>query len=239
MRAQARLIRHPLLAVTAALGALLCGCGPSEDEEPKPPPRDTPSYLSGAVNPKAIFHFVPKQGYPNIPVLIEVYDQGIPDHDARIADVVHARSVWKSGIASKGIVVDTYTRLMSQNSPYSSKDCPIQVRWVDTLPGAKLGTSYTVMASGNRVDRVEVTLARRDPNGKQLSAKLMRAVCLHELGHALGLTGFNFVGTGHSTSEADVMFPEAVWKWKSLSQGDTLTIGDLYHAAPHILPEGT
>jgi tetratricopeptide (TPR) repeat protein/predicted Zn-dependent protease len=66
--------------------------------------------------------------------------------------------------------------------------------------------------------------------GTPLSDDDMRKVCLHEVGHALGING-------HSSNNSDVMFyTESPTVWPALTNRDKATICGLYRAYPKLSP---
>jgi hypothetical protein len=72
-----------------------------------------------------------------------------------------------------------------------------------------------------------ITLALRAPNGLLFSDRALRAVAVHELGHAVGLP--------HSADSADVMFPST--RTGTISRRDRATAMLLYQLAPGSLKE--
>jgi len=77
----------------------------------------------------------------------------------------------------------------------------IRVMWAkhsltDRMDSALGDAKFVQMETGFRID---VMLSLRHKSGEPLSHEEMRAVCLHEFGHAIGLWG-------HSPSKKDVMF---------------------------------
>lgn len=85
-------------------------------------------------------------------------------------------------------------------------------------------------ARGGKVERATVTILVSPAMAEAtLSDEEMTKVCLHEVGHALGLQG-------HSTNNHDVMFftVDAATVWPVLSRRDKATILRLYQAyRPH------
>jgi predicted Zn-dependent protease len=65
-------------------------------------------------------------------------------------------------------------------------------------------------------------------NGEVLSDPAMKAVCLHELGHALGISG-------HSPYSNDIMYPTLNFDQvlTNLTERDTATIKRLYQGYEH------
>lgn len=99
----------------------------------------------------------------------------------------------------------------------NSRDADIRVKWTDHLEHKTGSTTW-------RTDRVgwltesEITLATHISSGQELDARGMRAIALHEIGHALGLP--------HSIDAHDIMAP--LVRVDDLSDTDRNTIKVLY-----------
>lgn len=94
-------------------------------------------------------------------------------------------------------------------------------------------TSFKYLESNPKcgmVQSAEITILIRDRFAHNiLSDAAMKAVCLHELGHSLGISG-------HSPFKGDIMFPSFTINGSfptSLSERDTATIRRLYQAYSH------
>lgn len=99
----------------------------------------------------------------------------------------------------------------------SARDANIRVRWTEHL-SRKTGST---MWRTNRVGYLtsgDITLATHVSDGNPLDARGMRAIALHEVGHALGMS--------HSLDEGDVM--AALVRVDGLSESDRGTIKLLY-----------
>ncbi len=80
-----------------------------------------------------------------------------------------------------------------------------------------------------RIVRAKMTLLTRDRGGTPLNDDDMKKVCLHEIGHALGLNG-------HSNNNHDIMFfSESPSVWPALTKRDKATIRRLYANHPRML----
>jgi hypothetical protein len=99
----------------------------------------------------------------------------------------------------------------------SPRDAEIKVRWTDRLPHKTGSTTwrtdrYGVLTSG------DIVLATHISDGYPLDSRGMRAIALHEVGHALGLS--------HSQDARDIMAP--LVRVDELSPSDRGTIRLLY-----------
>jgi predicted Zn-dependent protease len=99
----------------------------------------------------------------------------------------------------------------------SARDANIRVRWTDRL-NKKTGSTTWRTDRGGYLTSGEITLATHVSDGHPLDARGMRAIALHEVGHALGLS--------HSLSERDIMAP--LVRVDGLSESDRGTIKLLY-----------
>jgi predicted Zn-dependent protease len=93
----------------------------------------------------------------------------------------------------------------------------IRVRWTDHLSKKTGSTTWKTDHSG-WMTVSEITLATHISNGAPLDDRGMRAIALHEVGHALGLS--------HSTDAHDIMAP--LVRVDDLSEPDRSTIKLLY-----------
>jgi predicted Zn-dependent protease len=108
---------------------------------------------------------------------------------------------------------------------------PSEVKTKDNVhieQGVTLVRAYTLEnVDVGVIKHADITLltVSRD-SGKPLSTDKMRSVCLHEIGHALGLLG-------HSPNSADTMyFSNSARQLPSLSRRDKCTMAKLYGAPP-------
>lgn len=99
----------------------------------------------------------------------------------------------------------------------SARDADIRVRWTEYLEKKTGSTTWRTDRTGF-LTRGDITLATHMGDGRILDARGMRAIALHEMGHALGLS--------HSTDPTDVMAP--LVRVDALSAPDRETIKLLY-----------
>lgn len=99
----------------------------------------------------------------------------------------------------------------------SERDANIRVRWTDRLSKKTGSTTWRTDRFGNLLSG-DITLATHISDGFPLDERGMRAIALHEVGHALGLS--------HSSDPRDVMAP--LVRVDALSTSDRGTIRLLY-----------
>jgi hypothetical protein len=99
----------------------------------------------------------------------------------------------------------------------SARDADIRVRWADYLDKKTGSTTWRTDRSGLLI-RGDITLATHMGDGRELDSHGMRAIALHEVGHALGLA--------HSLDVHDIM--ASLVRVDSLSAPDKETIRLLY-----------
>jgi hypothetical protein len=96
-------------------------------------------------------------------------------------------------------------------------DADVRVRWTEHLD-RKTGSTTWRTDRGGWLTGSEITLATHISSGAALDARGMRAIALHEVGHALGLS--------HSIDAHDIMAP--LVRVDGLSEPDRSTIKLLY-----------
>ncbi len=102
----------------------------------------------------------------------------------------------------------------------------IRVKWTDRLPHKTGSTTWRTNHSGV-LTAGDITLATHISDGYPLDARGMRAIALHEIGHALGLS--------HSADTEDIMAP--LVRVDELSAADRGTIKLLYSYPAGPLPK--
>jgi predicted Zn-dependent protease len=108
-----------------------------------------------------------------------------------------------------------------------SADADIHVMWTDSFTGTMHGQTVRVRDRHWWIVNSTITISLHRNTGEVLDSSAIKAIALHEVGHALGLD--------HTTDTANIMTPHV--RVRSLSEADLATLRLLYSLPPGSLVE--
>lgn len=147
-------------------------------------------------------------------LVVALRDSDLPLYDTKMATFVRqATETWQRTGVGVGFLV-----LLSGDTT----NAQIVVRWVDKFDIDRTGQTDLVWDQLGLIHHANISLAVRDTAGAPLSDDALRAVALHEVGHAIGMP--------HSPDSSDVMFGAAAAQ--ELSAQDLRTATALYALPP-------
>lgn len=236
-------------ALAVSVAALLNACG----EDPMGPGTrelNTASYFDDAIvrdadgSPRLMSWRGTSQDGAGVLVRMNVYDGASTGFSETqrwmVQDAIqNAREVWVAalrralvdelGVTDVANVNIAITWESLGHQPF--EEVPyIDLRFVDMIDGGKKGGLATLFFDSERRvwDRLEIKIAKRTAT-RAMEERDYRTVAAHEIGHALGIFGIGD-GEGHSPNENDIMYPTS--RWETLSEGDYLTLRDIYSRQP-------
>ena len=105
----------------------------------------------------------------------------------------------------------------------SPRDADVRVHWTDHLDRKTGSTTWRTDRAG-WLTGSEITLATHVSDGHSLDSRGMRAIALHEVGHALGMS--------HSSDGRDIMAPLVRVDGLSLADRNTIKLLYSFNAGP-------
>lgn len=229
----------PLLAAAAVL-QLLTRCGGSSTTAVTVPQLNTETYLDTALDANNLFHWTPRSdGQPvelhvivhngpgEIPAGLDAFAVGAGEVETFVTESV---TMWAE---ASGVIFDLQIHGFGGSPAPSSDACTIEVHFRSTAGADLSGFAWleTRFLDPRTVSRVQVQISV-PLQPAEVNLNTLRALVLHEFGHALGIVAPQ-PHTGHSPSSSDVMHPAV--RWNRLSTADKTAIRELYAMEPNIL----
>lgn len=228
------------LAVLAAALQLFARCGSGADAGTAVAQLHTSTYLDGALDAANLFRWTPREdgapvelhvivhnGPGELPSGLDAYAIGAAEVETIVRESVTA---W---VAASGSAFDVQVHADGGTPMPSSDVCSLEIHFTSTQADVLSGFAWleTRFLEPRIVERVQIRISV-PVIPQQADLDMLRALVLHEFGHALGIVAPR-PHTGHSPSEFDVMHPEV--RWTRLSTEDRDAIHELYRMVPNIV----
>jgi tetratricopeptide (TPR) repeat protein len=167
------------------------------------------NYLTYVLYGGKVVHFATNR----MPLKVFISDgRGVPSWNSGMKEAVtYAMKTWRAA---------THNRVYFAQV-FNEANADIIVHWQKNFSDGVLGVS-PLQTVGNAIVQSDVNLASYYPDtNAPIPLEGLKAIAVHELGHAIGLRG-------HSPNPDDIMFYSATRRQNTLSQRDINTIGMLY-----------
>lgn len=210
---------NPRTAQGKAFIDLMAKQGPSKAADP-----NAPDYYAEAIGDTPL-----RWSKGNIPIKIYIKSgQGVSRYKDSYADQLKlAMKNWED--ASNGKV-----KFEIVDAPDKAQ---IRFYWSDNpsdVSNPAEGGEALLKPIGNTLANVKITVLTIDTPGIKMNDQLVRLVCTHELGHALGIAG-------HSSSPHDIMYSSLAldWEHSKISERDARTLERLYSVDVATIPHAS
>ncbi len=224
------------LSLLAALCVATCG-GPGSPFVSGGGSISSASYLDEALDPDNLFRWTPVDSGKVVDVWFEVLNapselpvglQGLGLGPDATADAVRrALNAWGAAV---GVPLATHLAFHAEGQEVAAGHVAVVVSFVEG-EGPLSGLVQLAYAGPDSrlVAQVPMVISV-PPEGVTVSD--LRALMLHEMGHALGILA-PAPKNGHSSDPGDVMYPVA--RWQELSARDRVAMQELYAMEPNLL----